>query len=72
MIEYKKIEKEFSIKLYSNERESQIAAMRLSVCFLCEYRNKENDISICNKCNCYLNSKVINISSKCPINKWLI
>ncbi len=72
MTEYKKIENEFSIKLYPNEKESQIAALRLSVCFLCEHRIKQDDMNICNKCNCYLVTKVINKSSKCPINKWLL
>ncbi len=71
-MDIKEIENEFSVKLYPNEKESQIAAIRLSVCFLCEYKKKENGLSICNKCNCYLNSKVINISSKCPVNKWII
>jgi hypothetical protein len=71
-MDYKKIENEFSVKLYPNERESQIAAMRLSVCFLCAYKTTDSNSKMCSKCNCYLDSKVFNQTSKCPINKWLI
>lgn len=71
-MDYNKIENEFSVKLYPRERESQIAAMRLSVCFSCEYKVDDSFGKLCSKCNCFLDSKVFNQSSKCPLNKWII
>lgn len=70
-MDYRELEKEFYVKLYPNEKESQIAAMRLSVCFLCEYKTNDTFGKLCSKCNCFLDSKVFNLSSKCPLNKWI-
>jgi len=41
---------------------------RLSVCDTCEMYDKEK--SRCNKCGCFMKSKVLFIAATCPLNKW--
>lgn len=70
-MDYKKLGTEFSITLYPNEKESQIAALRLFVCSNCESNIKDSsDIRFCVECGCYLGSKSLQRFAKCPLNKW--
>jgi hypothetical protein len=72
-VNYNKLETEFSITLYSNEKESQIAAMRLSVCSTCDSNVKDGSgTRFCLECGCYLGSKALQRFAKCPLNKWLL
>jgi hypothetical protein len=72
-MDYKRLGTEFSITLYPNEKESQIAAMRLSVCSTCDSNVKDGSgTRFCLECGCYLGSKALQTFAKCPLNKWLL
>jgi hypothetical protein len=70
---YTKLSKEFGITLYSNEKESQVAALRLSVCSDCESNVKDTaGTKLCLECGCYLGAKALQLFAKCPLNKWIL
>lgn len=67
---YLELSKQFNITLYPNESESQVAAMRLSVCSNCEELDTDGTKKLCKKCGCYVGAKSLQIGSKCPLGKW--
>ena len=62
--------KAWAISMRPNERENQLASVRMSVCDTCEFKRTE-PIVYCFKCGCPLEKKVFSPSKgACPLGKW--
>jgi len=75
-IDYKEIFDAWKISLNPNEKQEELAKLRLAVCLDCSERMEIIKglkwSAYCNGCGCPLNKKVFSTTyNACPLKKWI-